>query len=646
MRIAAFRPGLLLGFACLLLSVRAVRAGAGGPVTEGLPGPAEVAAELRALCAGAPGRATLVDLGRSFGGREVLGISILLDAAGSAADTTPAESRPALLVVGGLDGRRLHEARALLDLAAALLQPASSGGAPGAEAAVPADGAGGPAVDATAATGTPARPPGPPARMVIVPLVAPDAASALLGEDGPAREQAGNGRPDDRDRDGRVDEDGPHDLDGDGLVAWMRVPDPEGEWVVDEHDPRAMRKARRERGERGTHRLLREGADADGDGETNEDGPDGVDLDRNFPAGWHDDDRAAGAYPLSEPGARALADLVLHDPSIAAVLVIGAQDTLVKVPKPASDVAERGFRGGLGGPLQGLLTEDRDTLAELSRRFGRLPDAEAHKLEGDGLADGSFLAWSYLHAGRWPLALKLWEPPKDLPKPKPAGKGASAEAAAEKEAKDESGKDDGAKDGNGKAGPKPDEPISDPDSPVPAALLAWLDEHAEGRGILPWKAFEHPLLGRVEIGGLAPGATLVPPQAEVAKLVPLLRALVGEVCASFPKLVFEDLKVERRADDVFAVEAALVNSGGLPLMTRLARIGRLQRPVAVTLELPEGGERLVGPRRPLVSELAAGGGRQDFRWVVSIRPGSPRRVRLLGDCEAAAAPAPIEGELP
>ena len=64
-----------------------------------------------------------------------------------------------------------------------------------------------------------------------------------------------------------------------------------------------------------------EGRDDDGDGRYNEDGPGGVDLNRNFPVGWKGpmQDPVSGRWPLSEPAAKALADLAMSRRTAAAV---------------------------------------------------------------------------------------------------------------------------------------------------------------------------------------------------------------------------------------------------------------------------------------------------------------------------------------
>ncbi len=61
----------------------------------------------------------------------------------------------------------------------------------------------------------------------VAPLLNPDAARADFTT--PRCERTSNGNPLDDDLDMQVDEDGPDDLNQDGLITSMRVKDPEGE---------------------------------------------------------------------------------------------------------------------------------------------------------------------------------------------------------------------------------------------------------------------------------------------------------------------------------------------------------------------------------------------------------------------------------
>src|SRR5690606_35790650 len=80
-----------------------------------------------------------------------------------------------------------------------------------------------------------------------------------------------------------------------------------------------------------------ESTDADGDGFFAEDGPGGVDLDRNFPHLWPEFRDGAGVTPLSEPESRAVAEWILAPTgpgrdNIVAVLVYSPADNLLNTP--------------------------------------------------------------------------------------------------------------------------------------------------------------------------------------------------------------------------------------------------------------------------------------------------------------------------
>src|SRR4051794_25951927 len=109
------------------------------------------------------------------------------------------------------------------------------------------------------------------------------------------------------------------DVDGDGRVLAMRVPDPNGVWKPSDRDARLM--VPREPDEHGPgpyFRLLYEGTIRDYDGATIPEAPErrSLDLNRQFPSGWrvHGEQQGAGAFPLSEPETRTLAEAVVARP--------------------------------------------------------------------------------------------------------------------------------------------------------------------------------------------------------------------------------------------------------------------------------------------------------------------------------------------
>ena len=171
----------------------------------------------------------------------------------------------------------------------------------------------------------------------VVPRLNPDGAERVVK--GPASPFRTNLRAMDRDRDGRSNEDGPEDLDGDGVTTSMRVADDEATLVVDEKDARLSRRADPAKGERAAFSERSEGIDNDGDGRINEDPPGGVNLNRNWPYRWTEFDLEAGYSPASEPEVRALIEFVFDHPEIALVWSFGLNDNLRTAPgspRPAS----------------------------------------------------------------------------------------------------------------------------------------------------------------------------------------------------------------------------------------------------------------------------------------------------------------------
>ncbi|MBU1071962.1 hypothetical protein KKG45_01810, partial [bacterium] len=236
--------------------------------------------------------ATLQSLGRTAGGRELH----LLEIAPPRSGDGP--TAPAVLVVGDPLGATPLATEAALELARRLVD-ADGGRARG-------------------------------VAWYIVPSLDPDGAAGFFAT--PRRDDGVNGRPEDDDRDGASGEDGPDDLDGDGLIASMLLPDPAGAWLLDDKDPRLPRKADPAAGERGLYSLLTEGDDNDGDGRYNEDGAGGAIPGRNFPHAFVHWRTRHGPWAASEIETRALLEFAFAHPEIALVLVFGTTNTLATVP--------------------------------------------------------------------------------------------------------------------------------------------------------------------------------------------------------------------------------------------------------------------------------------------------------------------------
>lgn len=151
----------------------------------------------------------------------------------------------------------------------------------------------------------------------ICPVVNPDGVFNSIERGIPQRT---NSELIDDDQDGRVNEDGPEDMNGDGFISWFRYKDPKGRYVQDSVDQRIMIRLREnEKTDLERWSMVLEGIDNDNDGKVNEDGEAGFDLNRNFPEGWFTPDGyqgGTGKYPGSAPETRALEEFFVTHQNI------------------------------------------------------------------------------------------------------------------------------------------------------------------------------------------------------------------------------------------------------------------------------------------------------------------------------------------
>ncbi|HYW78776.1 MAG TPA: M14 family zinc carboxypeptidase, partial [Thermoguttaceae bacterium] len=244
--------------------------------------------------------ATLRSLGRTQGGRDVFLLSI---------GAKQADKVPAILVLGNVEPSHLLGSELAVRLARQLVDRAATDKS----------------VRRLLGTTT----------VYIIPRPAPDASEAFFRR--PYWERSGNERPTDDDRDGLVDEDGPDDLDGDGLITMMRIEDPSGPYMPHPDDPRILIEADPKQGEQGRYRLEIEGRDNDNDERQGEDPAGGVAFNRNFTFRYPFYGQAAGPHQVSEPETRAVADFAFAHPNIVAVLTFTPEDNLMQPWKPGSD---------------------------------------------------------------------------------------------------------------------------------------------------------------------------------------------------------------------------------------------------------------------------------------------------------------------
>jgi len=403
----------------------------------------------------------------------------------------------------------------------------------------------------------------------------------------------------------------------------MRVPDPLGRYLPHPDDPRLMVEADPTRRQSGRYTLYTEGVDSDGDGFLNEDGPGGVDLDRNFQHEYPYYGQGAGPHMVSEPESRGLMDFVIAHRNIAAIVTFGHADNLVVPPdgggrlaspssldlpafaaEPNEEVFDVGvYESGTasGVPLRGA-QPGRDNEPESGRRPATtVNDAdrdyfvavselyrEVTGIERVGVGrqpQGAFFQYGYFQYGVPSFSTQGWA----LPDVEEGGEGG----------------------------------VEGTDGEVLSALTG-----AGIQAFVDWTAFAHPDLGEVEIGGFHPYATTNPP----AERLPELGRAHGEFLVGFAGMLSRvsivRAEVESHGGGLFTVTAEIANTGYLPTALQHGVVARAVDPVTVQIQVP-AEDVLTGDRKTeQVSRLEGSGARERFRWLVRGRPGSTVEITL------------------
>lgn len=357
------------------------------------------------------------------------------------------------------------------------------------------------------------------------------------------------------------------DIDGDGRILQMRIPDPNGHWKIHPDEPRLM--VRREPDEYGGtyYRLYSEGRIENYDGITvNHQQPkETLDLNRNYPNNWRQDhqQRGAGPFPTSEPEVRAVTGFISTHNNICIAVDFHTMAGVLFRPftsKPdfemsAEDIRVYQKQGAKGYELTGY--PDKSLFHAFTH--------PTHAISG-----GS--DWIYEHMGMFMWIVEIWNPRKHAGIEVEQFMDWWREHPLEHDLK----------------------------------LLKWSDEKLNGEGYIDWHPFLHPQLGQVEIGGVnAIYAWYNPPPHYLEQeLEPLTRWLCW-LGLTTPRLELFDLQVTPLGGDNYRIRLAVHNTGWLPTYcTQIALQKKRVRGVMAEIELPEGAALKAGKVRTELTQLA------------------------------------------
>ena len=382
------------------------------------------------------------------------------------------------------------------------------------------------------------------------------------------------------------------DVNGDGRTVFMRYRDPNGAWKQSKADARLL--VPREPDETGGDywRVLPEGMIEQFDGLTIADPPARapIDLGSNFPGDRGTGARSvtAGAYPGSEPEVAAYVAAVAARPNIVAHVTCHTFGGLILTPPvnlsehlPGNDARTYQTLAGKAAALTGyramsyldLRAQDRDT---------HIPSA---------------FGWFYDDKGIFSFITEFWDPLKAA--------GISLEGTT------------------ASAWLWGFHPVEDE-----VKLLQYSDRELGGDGFVPWKRFEHPQLGPVEIGGfdLVRYWYNIPWNRLEKEVAPHSEWLVW-LGLSTAQVAVREFTAEPLASDVWRVRLVAENTGWLPTNGSQKAVEQNSvGPVMAELTLPPGARLVEGESRQTLGQLEGRSGNRSVATWWSYTIGTPDRA--------------------
>jgi len=387
------------------------------------------------------------------------------------------------------------------------------------------------------------------------------------------------------------------DVNGDGQITMMRIPDPHGDWKVSESDPRLM--VRRKPGDinGNFYRVYQEGRIVEFDGvEIPIARPRwGLDTNRNMPSFWDIDSRQPGSgdYALSEPETKAVADFLIGKKNIAGAMSYHTFGNVHLRPCCTIPDAEMKKEDLDAYKLLGTLGAEVTDYGHCSVFDGFTFDTKKPLL-------GVYLDWIYHHRGILAWSTELWS--------------AFVASGCEKVNYNEPRK------------PKTDKEQEE----EMLKILAWHDsENLDG--FLPWSKFEHPQLGPIEIGGWKNKYIFQnPPERFLPEICEKNMRFTNMQALAMARLAIRKVKAEKVAEGVYRVSCGVVNCGYLNTAgTALATTIAVTKPVETVISgdgviVAKGKAKLELGHMPGYSEKKA-------EWLIQAPPSSVITITVKGE---------------
>jgi len=358
------------------------------------------------------------------------------------------------------------------------------------------------------------------------------------------------------------------DIDGDGRMLMMRIPDPNGRWKPHPDEPRLL--VRRDPTETGGtyYRVLPEGTIKDYDGVTIQLQPkkERLDMNRNFPLEWRQESEqpGAGQYPTSEPEIHAIVDFIARHTNITGAISFHTYSGVLL--RPYGTHADEHF------PAEDLWTFQK--IGQKGTDITGYPNISVYhefRYHPKEVITGVFDDWVYDHLGAFAWTVEIWSPQRQ------AGITEYKYIDWYRE-----------------------HPIEDD-----FKMLKWSDEKLDGKGYVDWYAFDHPQLGKVELGGwnALHAWRNPPPQFLENEIAPFSDWALWHLLIS-PRLELHSVTASPLGDGHYQIQMVVQNTGWLPsYVSKKALEKKIVRGVIAEIDLPEGASLKTGKGREDIGQL-------------------------------------------
>jgi hypothetical protein len=379
----------------------------------------------------------------------------------------------------------------------------------------------------------------------IVPTINPDGRDFFLYGTGSS---ARSGHvPVDDDGDGLFDEDGPDDLNGNGVIEQIRKYVPgEGTHRLNPSDPRIMEAVAP--WEKGDWVLLgQEGLDNDGDGRVDEDPPGSYDGNRNYGSDWQPEYVQSGSmyYPFHNPESRATQEFFATHRNIAGLQTY--HNAAGMILRPPGSAWEGDY------PAEDIRVYDE--IGEYGERI--LPWFNYHiTWQGLYTIHGGSTDWANDGLGAIAFLNELWN------------------------------------DGQYYQSPLLTEQQQSTTSPISGERSRFFfDDFLDfGANFVEWAPFDHPEYGPVEMGGWSKFGSRVNPRFMSMEVFHRNMAFTLYHADQMPLVKMGESRVESLGGDMYRVQVDIRNERAIPTITTRAMTTRAVRPDILSVE---GGVEVV-----------------------------------------------------